>query len=66
MGQICQGNQNHIQQQDEGSRYQVEDQIFQTRKTEYSGFHDRVQGLSYEDRYRQITCNIFTKEEHIT
>ena len=30
----------------------------------YSRLHNRVQSPSYEDRYGQITCNIFAEEEY--
>ena len=66
MGWICQENQDYIQQQDKGSRYQVEDWIFQIEKIEHSRLHDRVQSLSYEDRYRWPAHNIFVEEEYMT
>jgi len=33
-------NQDHIQQQDESSRYQIEDQNIQARKEKHNGLYD--------------------------
>jgi len=44
----------------------MEDQNLQARKEEHSRLHDRVWSSSYKSRHRQITCDIFTQEKHMT
>jgi len=39
---ICQKNQDIIQQQEQGSKYQMKDQNLQTRKETHCRFHDRI------------------------
>ena len=36
------------------------------KKIEYSGLYDRVQGLSYEGRYRWATYHLFIEEKCTT
>jgi len=66
LGQVYQGNQDYIQQQDKDSRCQVEDRVFQIGKMKYSRFHNWIQSLSYEGRHKWPVYNIFAKEECIT
>ena len=44
----------------------MEDRDFQVRKEEYGWFHDRIQGTSHKDRYKQVTCDFLIKEKYIT
>ena len=56
-------DQDHIQQQEQGSKYWMEDWDIQVRKETYSGLHDKVQNIGHKGWYRWFTHHLLVEKE---
>ena len=60
---ICMKNQDNIQWQEQGSRYQIENWNLQTRKEAHSRLHNKVWSISHEGGYKWVACHILIEEK---